>query len=242
MTKSYLILQAKISELESILNDALLLGPETHSHDDIKQKLAFIGNLLSAEIASHPSKPHHLHHISQRLASLEKVFHDWDTFRTFSSADLFDRDSTCSCTESCLNDDGDESELIVFEDPQKLFPDFIGDNNKAIVEFRGYEKEETGKNNIGTDKLGSFDYEDAEDCFAAGDKELMEFDGGLVRKTEGEEEEEDNNERRDSAFGKKVCCAFAGGVVIGMIFMGFIMGNLTGCSHYVEQASFYIPT
>ena len=254
MTKRYSILQSKLHELESILDDLLLHGPETQSHDslskDIKQKIAFIRNLLSAEVASHPSKPHHLQHISHRLATLEKAFHDWDTYRTLSYEEL-DKDSTCSCTESCLNDDGEalhEAGLVVFEDPEELFHDHVGD--KALVEFNG-SVVETQKNKVGFDKLASFVYEDAEEFFEGfgGDEELVEFNGGLLRK--GEEEWKDvrperkeleSDVRRGSACGKK-CCAGACGFVFGMFLMGFIMVTLSGCFHHsVEQASFTVPT
>lgn len=216
MTKSYSILQAKLQELESILDELLLLDPDTQSlsKDIIKQKLDFIGNLLSAEVASHPSKPHHLHHISQKLAALDKFFHAWDASRTFPHEE-FDKDSSCSCTESCLNDDGEALGLV---------PEFVGD--KALVEFNG--EKETAKI---FDKMGSFDYEDAEDYFE-GDKQLVEFDRDQLKR----------EETRDGAFGRK-CCALLGGIVIGMVLMGFItVVNLFDCFHYVEHTSFTIPT
>ncbi|TKY68008.1 hypothetical protein E2542_SST10905 [Spatholobus suberectus] len=259
MTRSYKKLQAKLQELQSVLDEALLLGSETQSHDsisnDIKQKFAFIGNLLSAEVASHPSKPHHLHHISERLSTLEREFHQWDSFRTLSFNDS-DKDSTCSCTESCLNDDGearDGTDSVAFEEPEKIFPD--SNCEKAMVEYGGAvseatgyveEKKQTGEIKNGFDKLASFDYEDAEDFFEdfAGDMELVEFDGALLSKTE-EEGKKDNDlereQRRDNTFGKE-CCALAAGIVIGMILMAFIMVNISGCFHYVEEVSFAVPT
>ena len=97
IAKSYKNLQAKLQEIQSILDQALLLGPETQSPDsfsnDIKHKLAFIGNLLAAQVSSHhPSKPHHLHHISERLSTMESDFHHWDSFRSLPCHD-FDIDS-----------------------------------------------------------------------------------------------------------------------------------------------------
>ncbi|RDY00283.1 hypothetical protein CR513_16541, partial [Mucuna pruriens] len=230
MTKRYKNLEAKLRELQSILDEALLLGPETQFHDsiskDIKQKLAFIGILLSAEVASHPSKPHHLHHISERLSTLERRFHQWNSSRTLSYQD-FDKDSTCSCTNSCLNDD--ETDLMPFEDPQKPFS-YSNCEKAMVVEYSGNVSEATkkpsGEINNGFDKLASF--EDAEDFFEdfVGDMEIVEFDGALLRKTEGKGKKDTDLERdegrRGSTFGEK-CCALAGGVVIGMILMGFIM-------------------
>ncbi|KAK7263853.1 hypothetical protein RJT34_31450 [Clitoria ternatea] len=251
MTKNYKTLQSKLQELESILDEALLQDPDTVSHD-IKQKFAFVRKLLSAEVASHPSKPHHLHQISEWLAKMEKGFHQWDASRTFSSHDSA-KQSTCSCTESRVNDDGealDDSELIVFDDPEKLFPGVIGE--KAIVEYSGavadpngcvYEEQQKGKI---SDKLGPLVYEDAEDCFEdyAGDKELVEFVGALLGKTEEEGKKDNDLERekgRGCTFGKK-CCALACGFVIGMTVMGFIMVNFSGCFYYVGKESFVLPT
>nr|KYP67910.1 hypothetical protein KK1_021525 [Cajanus cajan] len=215
MTKSYKNVEAELEELQSMLDEALLLGPETESHDsisnDIKQRFAFIGNLLSAEVASHPSKPHHLHHVSERLATMEREFHHWDSFRTLPFHDL-DKDSTCSCTDSCLNDDGDETELTAFEE------------------------------NNGSDKFASLDYEDAEDFLEdfGGDNELVEFDGGILIKTRKDNGLE-REERRESRVGNK-CCAVAAGVLVGIIFMGFIMVNISDCFRFVEQVSFAAPT
>lgn len=255
MAKSYKNLQAKLQELQSILDEALLLGPDIQSQDsisnDIKHKLAFIGNLLTAEVASHhPSKPHHLHHISERLSTMERDFHHWDSFRSLPCND-FDKDSICSCTDSCLNDD--ETDLIAFEDPEKLLLD--SNCEKAMVEYSGAvaeatgyvdEEKQRGEMNNGSNKLASFDYEDAEDFFEdfAGDKELAEFDGALLRKTEKEGKKDNDLEReesRNSTFGER-CSTLAAGVVIGMILMGFIMVNISACFHYAEEASYAVPT
>ncbi|OIV99690.1 hypothetical protein TanjilG_17500 [Lupinus angustifolius] len=145
MAKSYSTLHAKVHELESIVDELFLLGPDTESHhslskDIIKQKLDFIWNLLSAEVASHPSKPHHLHHISQRLEELDKTFHQWDPSPTLSHDHDFDKD------ESCFNDDdkalvefnGSDKEIdnvpsFVYEDAEEWFEEFDGD--KEVVEF-----------------------------------------------------------------------------------------------------------
>ncbi|CAL0329437.1 unnamed protein product [Lupinus luteus] len=203
MAKNYSILHAKVHELESIVDELFLLGPDTESHhslskDIIKQKLDFIWNLLSAEVASHPSKPHHLHHISQRLEELDKTFHQWEPSPTLSHDHYFDKDSTSSCTDSCFNDDGEAH-----------------DDEKALVEFNGSEKE--------IEKVASFVYEDAEEWFE-------EFDGDR-EVVESESDEMKREEIRECALGSK-CFAVT-------LFVAFIMVTL---SHHVDQTSFPVPT
>ncbi|KAF8413004.1 hypothetical protein HHK36_000976 [Tetracentron sinense] len=117
----------KLEELEAQLAEAIALPVETTRHlillEYIDQRFVFLKNLLSAEVKSHPQKPHHLHHIAQRLTELETVFRDWENFNTL-PIDHLDTASTCSCTESCLEDDGwasPESEYHIFEDPASGF-------------------------------------------------------------------------------------------------------------------------
>ena len=113
ITKRYAILQKKLKELESELDQLFSLPPETPYNQrfsqDIQQRFLFLKNLLSAEIASRPRKPYHLQHIAQRLLELEAAFQEWDSFQT-SALDHVEKGSTCSCTESCLNDDGEAAE------------------------------------------------------------------------------------------------------------------------------------
>ncbi|CAK8564530.1 unnamed protein product [Lathyrus sativus] len=56
---------------------------------------------------------------------------------------------------------------------------------------------------------------------------------------EGGQEVDDLPEEKDSCSN---CCVLAIGVGIGMILMGFIMVNISGCFQYVEQTNFAIPT
>lgn len=103
MTKTCAILQKKLQELELQLshnNLTTIIHPSLSQ--EFHQKLLFVTNLLSAEIASCPTKPRHLKHIARRLSQLEAAFCDSDLLD-----DHVDDSSTCSCTESCLNDDGD---------------------------------------------------------------------------------------------------------------------------------------
>lgn len=112
MAKRYAILQKKLEELESQIHRVISLPPDTPCHqllaEAIHQRFLFFSNLLSAETLLHPTKPHHLRHISQRLAQLQTAFSAWDEFVTFSAPDQVDDGSPCSCTESCLNDDDDD--------------------------------------------------------------------------------------------------------------------------------------
>ncbi|KAK9292283.1 hypothetical protein L1049_020247 [Liquidambar formosana] len=133
MTKRYAILQKKLQELESELNQVFTFPAENPCHqllsEGIDQRFVFLNNLLSAEIASHPKKPHHLEHIAHRLVELETAFHDWDDFRT-SAIDHIDTISTCSCTESCLNDDDGEGSdgldsRVCEEDDVQVFYDGV---------------------------------------------------------------------------------------------------------------------
>ncbi|KAL6972547.1 hypothetical protein U1Q18_002849 [Sarracenia purpurea var. burkii] len=152
MTKRYATLQRKLEELESSVAEVTALPAETPCHhllsESIEQRLLFLNNLLSAEMASHPSKPHHLDHIAQKLAYLESVFRHWDDHQTDSAAaeadalGPFDVASTCSCTESCLNDDGEDFD--VFED----LP--------AVEENAPIESVRDGKREEGRDRMWAY--------------------------------------------------------------------------------------
>lgn len=147
MTKGYSILQKKLQELESILTQVFALPPDTpyHQHyaEDIEQRFVFLKNLLSAEIASSPKKPHHLQHIGKRMVELATAFHDWDEYRSLTQ-DQVEKVSTCSCTESCLNDDGGTSpELgsLGFEDPENEFDGLMKEKEPVEMEkIRAEEK------------------------------------------------------------------------------------------------------
>nr|DAD18557.1 TPA_asm: hypothetical protein HUJ06_020020 [Nelumbo nucifera] len=116
--KGYALLKRKLDELELELNDVIALSAETSCHqllsEGFKGRFGFLRSLLAVEIKSQPQKPHHLHYIDQRLTQLEAAFQDWDNFRTSSGINYLGNASSCSCTESCLNDDGD-SEILDME-------------------------------------------------------------------------------------------------------------------------------
>lgn len=116
MTKRYKTLQKKLKELKAELIYVFSLpGEKAPYHqllcEEIEQRFLFIKKLLSAEIASHPSKPHHLHHIARRLSEYESAFREWDDhMRSTATAvvnNFDDTASVCSCDDSCRNDDGE---------------------------------------------------------------------------------------------------------------------------------------
>ncbi|KAL6321817.1 hypothetical protein AAG906_035514 [Vitis piasezkii] len=147
MAKRYAILQKKLQELESQLNQVISFPSATPCHqllaESIQQRFLFFNNLLSAETVSHPKRPHHLRHIAQRLTELESAFHAWDEFRT-SAPDHVETGSACSCTESCLNDDGGdgcwEMGSLVYEDPEGFF-EGAGEEKKEATEAVAREAE-----------------------------------------------------------------------------------------------------
>jgi len=236
---SELVLKAKLKELESILTEGILRDP--HSQEEIEQKFAFMSNLIHAEFeSSDPSSNPHLNQCYQRFKSLKNSFNDRDKdsishFTTFSNPE-FDKDSisnsnsTSSFNESCLNDETlDENGMIVGE--------------KAIEKFRRNGVGKIGeKSNVGGGKIGTFYFQDAEDSFEdfGVEKEVVEIESCLKEK-ENKYRKLKREGRGKSGFGKN-CCALVSGVCIGMILMGFIMVNLSGCFEYGEQTSFLIPT
>ncbi|GAV87896.1 hypothetical protein CFOL_v3_31320 [Cephalotus follicularis] len=129
MTKNYTILRRKLQELETKLDEAVSLPQQEHTQfdaQDIEQSFVFLKNLLSAEIALHPSKPRHLNHMDNRLTELETSFHKWVTSKTLTDDDHIETVSTCSCTESCLNDDGEASAVsgsLGFEETEMYLED-----------------------------------------------------------------------------------------------------------------------
>jgi hypothetical protein len=248
------ILKTNLKELESMIEDTFLHGPEKYSLEDIQKKFDFMQKIIYAEQnSSDPTKPPHWHPIAQKLDSLKNSFNERDKdsmsqFTTFSNPE-FDKDtisnssSNCSCTQSCLNNnDVGESGLVDLDDPKNIFPEFVGE--KAIVEFRGNGVDENSeKINVGRGKIGTFYFEDAEDSFEdfGRKKEVVEFNCCSKEKEKKENNELKREQKVKSGF-RKNCCVLVSGVGIGMILMGFIMVNFSGCFEYVEQTSIAIPT
>uniref|UniRef100_A0A3Q7GAL0 DUF7610 domain-containing protein n=1 Tax=Solanum lycopersicum TaxID=4081 RepID=A0A3Q7GAL0_SOLLC len=112
MTKRYGILRKKLEKLESDLHLLFTFPPDSATHEilshAIEQQLEFLNHLLAAEITSSPSKPRHLYHIGRRLNELETVF-DLHSQQQLDGNNMNDHDaaSVCSCSQSCINDDGE---------------------------------------------------------------------------------------------------------------------------------------
>lgn len=122
MTQRYKTLQEKLQELEAKLSLVFSLPAGSRHHhlnsECIQQRFAFLKNLLSAEIASRPSKPSHLRHIGKRLDELETAFREhWndvveDCSKSVGHVNIInnnylDTSSVCSCDESSVEDDGE---------------------------------------------------------------------------------------------------------------------------------------
>ncbi|KAF9622214.1 hypothetical protein IFM89_030072 [Coptis chinensis] len=154
MAKRYAVLQKKLEELELELKDAFNFPIETPSHqllsENLDRRFGFFRSLLAAEMDSHPSKPHHLHHIDQRLTELETAFQEWDNSKTLPFTNhIDDNASTCSCTESCFDDDGDDDfvdmgrgEMTVYENPEFDFVEEKKDVEENMERVKEDVKEE----------------------------------------------------------------------------------------------------
>ncbi|OMO94911.1 hypothetical protein CCACVL1_05711 [Corchorus capsularis] len=234
MTKRYKILQKKLKELESELNQVFALSQvdtplDQHISQDIENKFLFLNNLLSAEIASSPQKPYHLQHIAQRLLELDAAFHQ------NLAPDDVDKGWACSCTESCLNDDGEA------EDVEGLSTDLSLGDLEEVAEASTVLS------------LAGLDFDDLVDELVppvrpAVEKRKEETSSGVVE-TESEEEAEGNSsrlreiEQRNGNWVGKYLRTLVSGVVLGMVFMGALMVRFNGCFDHESHYTFYLaPT
>ncbi|KAE8693157.1 putative BCL-2-associated athanoprotein 7 [Hibiscus syriacus] len=221
MTKRYTILQKKLKELESQLNQVLSLPLNTQCHQslsqDIQQRFLFLNNLLSAEVASRPRNPFHLQHITGRLLELEAAFKEWDSFQS-SAPDHVEKGSPCSCTESCLNDDGEEveaaeegsSELISLSDLEQAAEASTELGLVAGLDFEGFKEQ---------DEMEHVEKEMKEEK-----NWVEETKRSMVRE----------GERNGVWFGKSLAC----GVLIGMILMAVLMVRFSGCCRCYEGTDY----
>ncbi|PON56261.1 hypothetical protein PanWU01x14_182730 [Parasponia andersonii] len=249
MTKRYSILQKRLQELKSQLNE---ISRDKHNDDDVEdqnkiqildfeQRLGFVRTLLSAEIASRPTKPHHLVHMSQIFHELEAAY--LDGFKT-TSFDDHDNSSTCSCTESCLNDDGE-----IQNDDE----DDGGDG-----------EDEDGSSSSSSSSSGSPVFEDVDpeintvtmkNSEAEDDNKLavVEFRGGKVVSVEQETASFEERKRESDIVDEKrlgrggigyFSGGLASGMVLGMALMGFAMVTFSGCFRYGGEqcGNFLTPT
>lgn len=217
MTKKFGILQKKVKELESDVNQVVSLLPETPRHQrfsqEIQQRFLFVKNLLSAEIASRPRKPHHLQHLVQRLLELESTFQEWDNFQT--SAPLEKGNSTCSCTESCLIDDEGSSDEILMS---------FADHMEQVAEASS-ELSLAGLD-LDSDSEG-FDSEDGLLFPAVAENKTEE---GRVR-VEEERSMMMKKQKTNPVWFGKCFGSMATGVVLGMVLMAFFMLKYCACFH-----------
>lgn len=122
------VLPTKINELDRQITKAFSDQLDNLSlqliHADIEQRLTFVKNLLSAEMASHPTKQNYLEHMWERVRELEAVYRGSGTGSgtTVSTIDHVDNVGDCDeddddhaskcsgCSESCIQDGGDVSD------------------------------------------------------------------------------------------------------------------------------------
>ncbi|THG14250.1 hypothetical protein TEA_009233 [Camellia sinensis var. sinensis] len=214
MAKGYAILQRKLEQLESDLLQVLSLPPETPCHqllsEGIKQRFVFFTNLLSTELSSASSSPSHssktnyqLRHIANRLSQFESAFRDWDHHQISSLAAPASAE-TCSCTESCVNDDGDmgSTELgdqAFYED------DYDDDDNDDYVEV----------------------FEEP----VVEEKATMTMAMAMATESVGVERDVKKEEEKEGrVWGwSRYCGVMGGGVVVGALLMGFVMVRFCDC-------------
>ncbi|KAL4347851.1 hypothetical protein GQ457_17G019290 [Hibiscus cannabinus] len=239
MAKRNTILQKKLKELESILNQALSLPLETASHqsfsEDIQQRFLFLNNLLSAEVSSGPRNPFHLQHIAKRVLELEAAFKEWDSFQS-SAPDHVEKGSACSCTESCLNDDDGETvaeegstdhhQLISLSDLEQAAEASTELRlAKAGLDFQGFKEQDHHKVEHGEKheiKMSESEEEEEEEE----EKVWVEAKKRIMIREEEEEEEE-----RNGAWLGECWAPLASGILIGMTLMAVFMVRFSGCFH-----------
>ncbi|PON89479.1 hypothetical protein TorRG33x02_148300 [Trema orientale] len=255
MTKRYSILQKRLQELKSQLNE---ISRDKHDDDDdddvedqnkiqildFEQRLGFVRTLLSAEIASRPTKPHHLVHMSQIFHELEAAYLE-DGFKT-RSFDDHDNSSTCSCTESCLNDDGEVQ------------------NDDEDDDGDGEDEDEDEDGSSSSSSSGSPVFEDVDpesnmvtmkNSKAEDDNKVavVEFGGGKVVSVEQETASFEQRKRESDVVDEKrlgrggigyFSGGLASGMVLGMALMGFAIVTFSGCFRYGgdQYGNFLTPT
>ncbi|GMH08790.1 hypothetical protein Nepgr_010630 [Nepenthes gracilis] len=165
---AYAILQKKLEELESQRNAFLEekpCGEQLIVSEEMEQRISFIKNLLAAELKaasqSNQKQPlHRLAHLAHRLQILEAAFRNNSDDDCLAAADSSitvhndvisddlgsDSDScpTCSCTDSCRNDDDDDRGefdstaglMAVYDNP------VFSCGHSALIEAFGEDEEE----------------------------------------------------------------------------------------------------
>ncbi|KAG1354473.1 hypothetical protein COCNU_07G005850 [Cocos nucifera] len=143
MERPYAVLQNKLDELESILNEIFFHAAnkedKSEFYDEIVARIGFLKTLHAAEMESNAQgTPQHLPHIARRLAALEDAFHSW-LDSGMPPEDHVDDPSVCSCTHSCFND-------VVEDDDRVPEPEyFVPMPNKMQVMSSARSEEDIGE-------------------------------------------------------------------------------------------------
>lgn len=129
-------------------------------------------------------------------------------------------------------------------------PEVCNGKNEAMMKWEGDEEKQA-------QKLGSMlGFEDARDQFL--EVEGVDEGGLVIIKGLGKKDVSSKNievtrekgpitrrnsecTRRNSECGR-LCCAMACGFLFGTVFSGFMILNLFGCIHFVEQSCSLVPT
>ncbi|KAK9914040.1 hypothetical protein M0R45_037838 [Rubus argutus] len=223
------ILPKKLRELDLLVNNASLQPKNPGFQlimEDIEQRLSFVKNLLSAEIASHPEKQHHLENMSQRVGELEAAYRDWGTGSVTTTSTLDhvdnvhddnddDRASKCSCLQDEENV-SDDLESTLGQDKEGVCDDLM--KAMPVTVFNNLLFEENVSDDVVSYNNGSM-VEDG--------KEVRVDDVDLKKKGLG--------------FGK-LCGAVASGVVIGMVSMCLMMMESSEYDGYGGHGNFLTPT
>ncbi|KAJ0041996.1 hypothetical protein Pint_17222 [Pistacia integerrima] len=231
-TKRSSVLQKRLQKLESELSIVFSL-PSQSSQDHLKiseyiqKRFQFLRKLLSAEIASHPKKPYNLHNITRRLTELETAFTQWENSNsialTFHHED-FEPVSTCSCSESFVNDDGDAS-------PPELTEKFYEELVEEKVHSMDHESwVNEGRQEEGSGELGWPGFEEAKNFFE-----------GLKDEKDFSEKEVKREKRR--GWGGKYGSVLAAGLVLGTaLILGLAVVSFSSCFRNVKHNSLLMPT
>lgn len=191
--------------------------------DGIKQRFVFLKTLLSAEQnvptanqIQDPPDHHHLKQIGLRVRELEAAFRNWDEFR-HSTVHLIDTASTCSCAESCFDDEDDVDGLtsgpVIREEPQ------------SFIEAEKEEEEEAAA------------MEEPE-VFLDAAMSKEEKAAGAARAARGGKKREEGRFWAWRNFG-----VMASSMVVGAVLMGVVMVGFCECFHnHTLYQSFPHPT
>lgn len=233
------ILPKKLRELDLLVNNASLQPKNPGFQlimEDIEQRLSFVKNLLSAEIASHPAKQHHLENMSRRVGELEAAYRDWGTgsITTTSTLDHVDnvhddnddRASKCSCLQD-EDDVSDDLESTLGQDKEGVCDDLM--KAMPVTVFNNLLFEE----NVDDGR-----FEDVSDDVVSYNNGSMVEDG----KEEKEVRVDDVDLKKKGLGFGELCGAVASGVVIGMISMCLMMMESSEYDGYGGHGNFLTPT